>query len=85
MPRGDDLLGLLRTLPSGGGDELRRSVSGSQGLRDSQGPARKVRPDPPRFRNDDVRFHSHLAPIPDPVSRDPLPLNTRDPSIHRHS
>lgn len=40
---------------------------------------------PPRFRNDDVRFHSHLAPIPDPVSRDPLPLNTRDPSIHRRS
>ena len=64
MPRGDDLLGLLRTLPSGGGDELRRSVSGSQGLRDSQGPARKVRPDPPRFRNDDVRFHSHLPPYP---------------------
>lgn len=46
MPRPEELLGLLRTLPPMGGDELRRTVSGSQGLGDSQGPARKVRPQP---------------------------------------
>ena len=88
MPRPEELLGLLRTLPPVGGDELRRTVSGSQGLGDSQGPARKVRPqpDPPvptePTTRERRRFRDARASL-DPSSR--APSDRPRPSTRRRS